>query len=75
MVKYQLPIASKVNIQVFIVSGQSIKTLVTEEKPAGYYSVKWDGTNNLGTKVASGIYIYTIQAGSFFDVKKMLFLQ
>lgn len=38
-------------------------------------AVGWDGTNNLGMRVASGIYIYGIQAESFMDIKKLEFLQ
>ncbi len=74
-IKYQLPEASSVNIKVYNIMGQEIKTLFSDHQSAGYYSIKWDGTNNMGMKVASGIYVYRLQAGSFTDIKKMVFLQ
>jgi len=74
-IKYQLPAASSVNIKVYNIIGQEIKTLFSGHQSAGYYSVKWNGTNNQGMKVASGIYIYKMEAGSFIDIKKIVFLQ
>ena len=74
-IKYQLPAASSVNIKVYNIIGQEIKTLFSGHQSAGYYSVKWNGTNNQGMKVASGLYIYKMEAGSFIDVKKIVFLQ
>lgn len=74
-IKYQLPISSKVMLQIFNIIGQKIKTLVNEEEQAGYYEIKWDGTNDFGIKVSSGIYFYQIRAGNnFIQIKKMLFL-
>ena len=55
--------------------GQEIKTLVNTYQYAGYHSVKWDGTNNNGLKVTSGIYVYMIQVSEFMEVKKMVFLK
>ena len=55
--------------------GQEVKTLVNEKKTAGYYSVKWDGTNETGKKVSSGIYIYKMKSGNFIETKKLIILQ
>ena len=74
-IHYQLPKASHVVLKVYNLMGQEIKTLVNNYHTAGYHSVKWDGTNNHGMKVASGIYIYIMRAGSFIDVKKLIFIQ
>ena len=74
-IRYQLPNASEVSLKIYNLMGQEVKTLVNTYHAAGYYSVKWDGTNNLGMKAASGIYIYTLQAGSFVDVKRMVLLR
>ncbi|MFC1558519.1 YCF48-related protein, partial [candidate division KSB1 bacterium] len=75
VIRYQLPTPSKVSLKIYNIMGQEVKMLVNAYQINGYYSVKWDGTNNLGIKVASGVYIYLIQTGSFVDVKKMIFLQ
>ena len=74
-IRCQLPEASQVSLKIYNVYGQEIKTLINTYHSAGYYSIKWDGTNNQGMIVASGIYIYIIQTGSFVDVKKMTFLK
>jgi hypothetical protein len=42
---------------------------------AGYHSVEWDGLNDMGTKVASGIYIYRFQAGDYLKVQKMMLMK
>jgi hypothetical protein len=75
VIRYQLPSASNLSLKIYNIIGQEIKTLVDAYQGAGYYSIKWDGTNNQGMKVASGVYIYIMRAGSFVDIKKMILLQ
>jgi hypothetical protein len=56
--------------------GQRVATLVNNELHVpGRYEIIWDGTDNTGRTVASGLYIYRISAGQFFDTKRMLFLK
>ena len=74
-IRYQLPNSSEVSLSIYNLMGQKIKTLINTYHSAGFYSVKWDGTNNQGMKIASGIYIYIMRAGSFVDVKKLVFIQ
>ncbi len=74
-IKYQLPEQAEVSLVIYNQLGQVVKHLVKEEKVAGYYKVKWNGTNNYGRQVASGVYLFRIQAGSFVDVKKMILLK
>ena len=69
-IKYELPKTSKVKLQIFNILGQKIKTLVDEEKQPGYYSVKWNGINDYGVKVSSGIYIYRLNKGISIDEYK-----
>jgi len=52
-----------------------VKTLVSKNMDAGYYSVKWNATDDNGSKVASGIYFYRITAGNFNAVKKLMLLK
>jgi len=42
---------------------------------AGFKRIVWDGTNDIGVKVASGVYIYQIRANNFVDQKKMVFMK
>ena len=55
--------------------GQKVRTLKSEELQAGYHIVNWDGTNDSGNLMSSGMYFYSIQALEFQATKKMLFLK
>jgi hypothetical protein len=70
-VKYQIPENTHVRLVVYNMLGQIVRTIVDQPQEAGYYSIQWDGRNNYGESVSSGIYIYRIQAGSFVASKKM----
>jgi flagellar hook assembly protein FlgD len=59
-----------VTLTVYNTLGQKIRTLVQNVQNAGYHEAKFDGTN-----LASGVYFYRIQAGSFVDTKKLLLLR
>jgi len=74
-IKYDLPEDAMVNITIFDVMGRSIKSLVNMTQSAGYRSIQWDATNNLGEPVSAGMYIYMIQAGGFRQTKKMVLLK
>lgn len=74
-INYQLPTNAHVTISIFNTTGQEIKTLVSKEMNAGYHTTVWDGTNNAGEKVSSGLYLYKIKTGSFTDIKKMMLLR
>lgn len=75
-ISYQLPVFSKVTLKVYDVLGQEVRTLVSENMPVGYHSVVWDGRNELGRKVTSGIYFYRLKAGdNFSQVKKLSLLE
>ena len=74
-IKYELPKMSEVSLKIYNILGQEVKTLINGKKPAGYHKVTWDGRNNLGIKVSSGLYIYRIKAGEFIDTKKMVLLR
>jgi hypothetical protein len=69
-IRYGLPQRSSVTLAVFNTLGQKITTLVNETQEAGYQEVKFDGTN-----LASGVYFYRIQAGSFVQTKKFVLLR
>ena len=59
----------------FDVMGRRVKTLIKNHRAAGYSSIQWDATNDLGQQVSAGLYIYTIKAESFSDTKKMILLK
>jgi len=74
-IKYDLPEDALVNITIYDIMGRSIKSLVNSNQSAGYRSIQWNATNNLGEPVSAGMYIYTIQAGEFRQTKKMVLLK
>ena len=69
-IQFGLPEAANVKINLYNVLGQKVTTLVSENKLAGRYKVKWDAS-----KFASGIYFYRLEAGKFVETKKMLLLK
>ena len=75
-IKYALPQAADVELTVYNVVGQPVRTLVAEHQSAGRYVVEWDATNDSGHSLSSGMYFYRLQAGGeFHEVKKMLLLK
>ena len=75
-IQYALPQAAAVELIVYNVVGQVVRTLVAEHQSAGRYVVEWDATNDSGHSLSSGMYFYRLQAGSeFHEVKKMLLLK
>ena len=75
-IQYALPQAADVELTVYNVVGQPVRTLVAEHQSAGRYVVEWDATNDSGHSLSSGMYFYRLQAGGeFFEVKKMLLLK
>ncbi|RMF57205.1 MAG: T9SS C-terminal target domain-containing protein, partial [Calditrichaeota bacterium] len=74
-IKYALPSAERVNITIYNALGQKVKTLVNKHQDAGYYTVVWDGSNDVGEKVGSGIYFYVVKAGKHRAIKKMLLVK
>ena len=74
-IKYQIVNAGKVTLKIYDILGREIKTLVDKEQNNGSYSVVWNGENNTGQKVSSGIYIYRLISGSFISSKKMILLK
>ncbi|MBI4722708.1 MAG: hypothetical protein HY769_06910 [Candidatus Stahlbacteria bacterium] len=59
---YQLPVNSKVSLKIYNTAGQLVRTLVDKTEEAGYKSICWDGKDNTGRKVGSGIYWYRMEA-------------
>jgi len=72
---YYLPKASDVELVIYNMLGQKVKTLVNTHQKAKLHSVVWDGTDEHGTLVASGIYVYRIHAAENTAVNKMIFMK
>jgi hypothetical protein len=74
-IRYQLAKHSDVKIEIYNVLGQKIRTLLDVARPAGLYTIQWDAKNDNGAFVASGVYIYRMEATDFVKSEKMLLLK
>jgi len=74
-IQYALPTDANVTIAIYDLVGRQIRTLVNEQVTAGFHSTLWNATNDMGSPVSAGVYIYTITANDFRDVKKMILLK
>jgi FG-GAP-like repeat/FlgD Ig-like domain len=75
-IRFSLPISKKISVIVYDMLGSEVKTLVNNQEFAkGSYEATWDGTNNFGSKVASGNYIVTMKFGNFNKSIKMQLLK
>jgi ligand-binding sensor domain-containing protein len=72
VIEYQLSYPQKVKLTIYNPLGEQVKILVNSEKSVGLHKVIWDGTNEVGTRVGSGIYFYVMNAGDFRSIKKMI---
>ena len=74
-INYDLAKDGHVSIVVYDLLGREVNTLVNEVQNAGYASIRWDGTDNLGKTLASGMYFYQMYTGDFILVRKMVLLK
>jgi hypothetical protein len=71
-IKYALPKNIQIKLKVYNSNGQEVVTLINRYETAGYKSIVWDGTDNSGASVPSGVYFYIIEAGNFIMSYKMV---
>lgn len=70
VISYQLSVNSYVTLKIFDILGKEVETLVNEQQQAGSYKVQFNASH-----LASGVYLYKLQAGSFTAVKKFVFMK
>ncbi len=76
-IAYDVPEGDNVQVQlnVYNMRGQLVRTLVNETKGEGSYQIQWDGSDNYGRRASSGVYFYRIKAGEFSKTRKMVILK
>jgi hypothetical protein len=74
-ITFSLPVLSSVNLSVYNVLGQKVRTLVDQDLAAGTWEETWDGTTDGGTTVSSGLYFYKLETEEYVSTKKMVFLK
>ncbi len=74
-IKFDMKAKGLVTIRIYDVAGRLVRTLADEVRDAGAYSAVWDGRNNIGSEVASGIYFYKMETAGFQAAKKLVLLR
>jgi hypothetical protein len=70
-IRYELPSKGHVTLSIYNSLGQEVRRLVDREQPAGYHLVTWNGRDQNGKQVPSGVYHYRLQVGDFVSTRKM----
>jgi hypothetical protein len=74
-IAFDLPHSGATSLKVYDVRGRLVRTLIDEVRPAGSNKLEWDGRNNAGQRVASGVYMYRLIVGDIVQTKKMTLLK
>ncbi|MFB3145565.1 MAG: FlgD immunoglobulin-like domain containing protein, partial [Nitrospirales bacterium] len=74
-IRYAVPEAGEISLKIYNLNGQLVKTLLSGVVTAGNHQVVWDGTDSSGSQVASGAYLYKLEAGDFVQTRKTVLLQ
>ena len=78
MINYNVAVDGHVTLKVYDIMGRLVKTLVSDYRTSGNtggYSAFWDGTDNFGSEVSAGLYIYTLQTARSSVTKKMILMK
>lgn len=75
VIAYQIPQSEFVTLEIYNSIGEKVRTLVDGTQETGFYQVQWDGKNNSGNQLSSGVYLYRLSAGNYTNVMKMVLLR
>lgn len=75
VIRYNLSKSVHVNLAIFDILGRKVRTLVDAAKPAGPHETTWDGRNDVGAQVSNGVYMYSIEAGTFIRTRKLTLIR
>lgn len=75
VIEYRLPRPNHVKLLVYNLAGQLVRILFDAQQSNGHFQIKWDGKDELGNSVASGVYLYQLHAGSFSETKKIILMR
>ena len=74
-IAFQLAFASQVELAVYNISGQRVRTLISGSLPVGHHRLQWDGRNDRGEPAASGAYLYQLSASDFVATRQLMLLK
>jgi len=72
VIRYELPRPGWVSLRIYDLLGREVRSLINEDKPAGFHQVAWDGKDNQGQDMPSGIYLYRLGSGRFASTRKLI---
>ncbi|RMD46938.1 MAG: T9SS C-terminal target domain-containing protein, partial [Aquificota bacterium] len=72
---YNLRMTNRVSLTIYNSLGEKVRTLVNRQQSPGRYEVVWDGRDDSGQLVTSGVYLYKLEAGKFNQAKKMILVR
>ena len=75
VIRFALPTRADVNLALYNLAGQQVATLVSGPRPAGTYTLHWDGRDAHGRALASGLYLYRLEAGRWEEIRKLLLVR
>jgi flagellar hook assembly protein FlgD len=75
LIQYQLPQQCHVHLTIYDITGRAVRKLIDRTEEPGYKSICWDGRNNEGRPLASGVYFYRIQAKDFSCTKQLIMVK
>lgn len=74
-IEYEIPQSGEILIRIYNLAGQEVTTLVNEKYPPGHYKIQWNGKDDLGQEVSSGVYFLQFKVGEFQTTRKLVFLK
>ena len=74
-IEYMVPERERIVIKIYNLMGKEVRILVDEQNQPGHYRIIWDGRDEQGEKVASGVFIYRMRAGQFVSMKKLVLMR
>ncbi|MCK4358954.1 MAG: T9SS type A sorting domain-containing protein [Candidatus Cloacimonetes bacterium] len=74
-INFSLKRNSYVTLSIYNVKGKFVKTILDDQKHAGNYNIIWDGKDNFGTSISSGIYYYKMETDNYYEIKKCILLK
>lgn len=75
VIRYEIPQPAQVQLAIYNLLGEKVRTLVDAKESAGVKQVAWDGRNDRGERVSSGVYLYRLEAGEFKMTKRLLLMK
>ncbi len=74
-IDFKIPSLQRVSLKIYDLLGREVKSLVDDVRPAGYYHIVWNGRNNAGAEVSSGIYVCLVRAGEQTETRKVILMK